>query len=202
MSDESKRVRLPVRRTRVVSAEEVREGAATVHCPIHGGAHLVARCAECPRLVDRSDAVVECVVPAAAAGAVTVSGAVAGAETTCLDSELPAARALEVLGEAGVTTAPVVDDHGVLVGMVTAAELVRAMRRRRGGVVEVEDAMHPQDRVSLPEHASLAEAAAMMDRLDVDRLPVVDAQGRLVGTLCALDLVRWFSRAAGGGAPA
>ncbi len=50
---------------------------------------------------------------------------------------------------------------------------------------------------SLPEHASLAQAAALMALEGVHRIPVVAADGKVVGIVSSLDLMRWMARRGG-----
>lgn len=108
---------------------------------------------------------------------------------TALDTELPVREALAVLEVAKVTTAPVVDDNMVLVGTVSSCELHASAGEAD---VEVEDAMTPA--VAVSSRLSVPDIARVMDEHDLDRVPVVDADGRLVGLVAAIDVVRWFRR--------
>lgn len=109
---------------------------------------------------------------------------------TALDSELPVREALAVLEVAKVTTAPVVDDNLVLVGTVSVCELHASAS---GADVEVEDAM-TRAVVAVSARATVPDIARVMDEHDLDRVPVVDRDGRLVGLVAAIDVVRWFRR--------
>ncbi|MBS1150667.1 MAG: hypothetical protein H6Q89_2365 [Myxococcaceae bacterium] len=82
--------------------------------------------------------------------------------------------------------AAVVDDRGVLLGVVSAATLALAP-----SAVEVEDAMAVASRTLLPTD-SLLDAARQLTRTELDRLPVVTAEGELVGMVSAKDLVAWL----------
>jgi CBS domain-containing protein len=64
---------------------------------------------------------------------------------------------------------------------------------RRFDAVIVEDAMSSPARTILPERP-LAEAAKMMLDEDINRLPVVDPDGLLVGLISRGDLIRAFAR--------
>jgi len=64
---------------------------------------------------------------------------------------------------------------------------------QRFGAVIVEDAMSSPARTILPERP-LAEAAKIMLDEDVNRLPVVDSDGLLVGLISRGDLIRAFAR--------
>jgi CBS domain-containing protein len=99
--------------------------------------------------------------------------------------------AAEALRAHGAAAAPVVDGEGRPIGLVTEADLLRA---RTGA--KVSDAMA---KVALPvvETASLARAAALMAAERVERLPVVSADGVVVGMISAMDVVAWLAGAGG-----
>lgn len=101
---------------------------------------------------------------------------------------------------------PVVDEHAVVVGIITEADfLIRDPGPRPrllsvffddevGAPAEsVGDAMtrHP---VVVYSDANLAEAGRTMANKKVKRLPVVDADGHLVGIVSRSDIVRAFAR--------
>ena len=112
--------------------------------------------------------------------------------------------------------APVVDDGG-LVGVVSEADLVKAYApparrgfpfvapsplmllvlrgapRREAHNTTVGDVM-TRDVVSIGPDASIWEAASLIDRHGVRRLPVVDSEGYVVGVLTRSDLVRCMAR--------
>ena len=109
---------------------------------------------------------------------------------TALDSELSVVEALAVLEAARVSSAPVVDDNLVLVGLVSTCELHAVAGEDD---VEVEDAMTTAV-VAVSSRATVAEIAQVMDEHDLDRVPVVNTDGHLLGLVTAMDLVRWFRR--------
>ena len=117
----------------------------------------------------------------------------------------------------GLTSAPVIDDQGRLIGFVSMSDLVRALfaddveppvgesgrgtlvRPREPGFheiavprVTVADVMTPLA-IAIGEHRSLAEAAAMMARGRVHQLAVVNTERRVVGLLSSLDLAQWLA---------
>lgn len=107
----------------------------------------------------------------------------------CLDSGLEASKGLCMLDAAGVTSAPVVDDNGVLVGVVFLTTLARL---REDKDLEIEDAM-VTDAVTATQSSSVAEVARLMARHGLDRVPVVSADGHLLGVVSAMDVVRWLA---------
>ena len=128
--DEHERtVRLPERRRLTANGQRTHVEEATVHCPLSQSACEVRQCQSCPRfhreLQLGGQDFVECSVPTAAAMPHDLCGEVMSAVATCLDSEMDALHATELLEIAGVTSAPVLDDNSVLVGVVSTASLAR-----------------------------------------------------------------------------
>ena len=134
-------------------------------------------------------------------------------ETVSPDTTIAEFCRLSAVG--GFTGAPVVDETGKLVGIVSRTDVVRAMvlsgtdesspdyddivdllssrfidldePRRPGGLTYVEEIM-VRDVVSTTPDATVAEAARLMCENRVHRLPVL-SEGRLVGILSSLDLM-------------
>jgi CBS domain-containing protein len=121
-------------------------------------------------------------------------------------------RAALELERGGVSGAPVVDD-GVLVGVVTLRDMLRTggateespiattgpwLRHEhqldRSGQV-VADAMS-RTTVTIGAGASVAEAADLMQRAHVNRIPVTDQGKRVVGILTRDDIVAAVARVA------
>ena len=110
-------------------------------------------------------------------------------ELRTLECDLEISKGLEALDSAGVTSAPVVDDNGVLVGVVFLTALARM---REAAELEVEDAM-VTDMVTVPQRATVAEVARLMAKHGLERVPVVTNDGHVVGVVSAMDIVRWLS---------
>ncbi|GAA2895653.1 CBS domain-containing protein [Streptomyces mexicanus] len=108
------------------------------------------------------------------------------------------ARALE---RYRITALPVVDDGGRPVGVVSETDMLRH-EARRGLLVydparadpETAAALMTSPVVTARPGWSLAEAARTMQRHAVGRLPVVGADGRLVGIVTGHDLLRPYLR--------
>jgi CBS domain-containing protein len=111
-----------------------------------------------------------------------------------------------------VSGMPVVDDDGSVLGVVSEGDILAKQRDRANGrgslldhLFEVDGAAQKHDArdagdamtspaVTIRPDRSVAEAAAtMLDRC-VNRLPVVDRNGQLVGIVTRADLVRAFVR--------
>jgi Mg/Co/Ni transporter MgtE len=115
-------------------------------------------------------------------------GQLIGDEVTCLDCDLKAEQGLSLLAAAGLTSAPVVDDNGVLVGVVFLSRLAQL----RDTDAEVEDAMVTRP-VSTSQRATVMEVARLMAKHDLDHVPVVTGDGHLIGEVSAQDVVRWLA---------
>ena len=128
-----------------------------------------------------------------------------------------------ILLERGISGAPVVDDKGRPLGIVSKTDLLRdhysrgdsvevpKMELHRGGVEApldrglhvqpepgptVRDVMTPLA-FALPENASVARASALMAVEAVHRIVVVDEAGKVSGILSSLDVLRWLARTEG-----
>jgi CBS domain-containing protein len=114
----------------------------------------------------------------------------------------PLREAARAMARARVAAVPVLDEAGVLIGMLSERELMRHMlsraylggaRSRTAGRTDrrdtvVRDVMSRQVLCVSPDQP-LAEVASLMSNKDVDRVPVVQ-NGRLVGMLTRSDIVR------------
>ncbi|MGW3445447.1 CBS domain-containing protein [Streptomyces sp. NPDC001076] len=109
-----------------------------------------------------------------------------------------------------VSAAPVLDDHGRVVGVVSEADLLRREEARTGvpvGYGQVRSgsdlaeaasvtaaALMTTPAVTVRPEAPLPEAARTMARHGVKRLPVVDSDGLLQGVVSRADLLKVFLR--------
>jgi CBS domain-containing protein len=90
---------------------------------------------------------------------------------------------------------PVVDEDDKVVGVISETDLIRrqAARSPDGRALTAQELMstpaitvHPEQRI--------ADAARVMERHGVERLPVVDEEDRLIGIATRRDLLRVFAR--------
>jgi CBS domain-containing protein len=114
----------------------------------------------------------------------------------------------ELLGSRGISGAPVVDDSGIVLGVVSEADILAKERRPRPRTrVERLLGREQLDRKAAARTAGEAmtapaitigadrrvdAAAALMLDQSVNRLPVIDREGLLVGIVTRADLVRAF----------
>jgi CBS domain-containing protein len=135
-------------------------------------------------------------------------GTVEGAMTKSVVSvprEMSAGEALAYLIRHGVGGAPVVEETRV-VGVITTSDLAAPhpyaretgpfLRPRNGGSAwQVRDLMTESPVTAAPDEP-LIDAVVRMANARVDRLPVVDADGRPLGIVARDDVVRALARAA------
>jgi CBS domain-containing protein len=97
--------------------------------------------------------------------------------------EIPGNRddVLKILKRTGISGVPVIKD-GRLVGIITRKDLLRKPDETQLGLL-----MTP-DPVTIGPDATIAEAARLMVKYDIRRLPVIE-DGRLVGLLSVSDLI-------------
>lgn len=126
-------------------------------------------------------------------------------------ADLSQEQLVELFLDQGISRAPVVDDDGRPIGMVSKTDLVIAQHERGdtevsqagsagpdrhvhevGGVVR--DIMTPVA-FTLPETTSIGEAARRLLADNVHAVPVMSADGQLVGVLSATDIVAWVAGA-------
>jgi CBS-domain-containing membrane protein len=111
-----------------------------------------------------------------------------------------------------VSGLPVVDSTGKLVGIVSEGDFIRQEANRdRGHGVSLLDALFGEGQlevvgaetvgevmsknvVTITPEATVGEAARVMARRNVKRLPVVDLEGELVGIISRADVVSAFTK--------
>jgi IMP dehydrogenase len=95
----------------------------------------------------------------------------------------------ELCGEYRVSGLPVIDADHVLVGIITNRDL-RFIPRNDFPSLRVRDAMTPMPLVTAPVGVSSEEAAQLLAKHRVEKLPIVDAAGRLQGLITVKDFVK------------
>ena len=90
-----------------------------------------------------------------------------------------------IMDERGVNGFPVVDGDGRLVGMVTSRDIWWV----EDGSARVGDVMTPHERlVTAPRATSLEDARRILYQNRIEKLPLVDGEGRLAGLITAQDI--------------
>jgi IMP dehydrogenase len=83
-----------------------------------------------------------------------------------------------------ISGVPITDDEGVLVGILTNRDL----RFEEGAGRPVSELMTSRDLITAPVGTTLVEAEAILHRHKVEKLPVVDTEGRLMGLITVKDI--------------
>jgi IMP dehydrogenase len=81
---------------------------------------------------------------------------------------------------------PVIDDQGKLIGIVTNRDL----RFEKDNTRKIVDIMTAANLVTVPEGTSLPEAEIILQDHKIEKLPVVDAQNKLVGLITFRDIIK------------
>lgn len=94
-----------------------------------------------------------------------------------------------------ISGAPVVDDAGKLVGMISKTDIAHAAVDPR--VHDLLEAKTAADLMMpiifcLTDDATVAQAAQIMVQEHVHRVPLISADGRVVGIVSSLDLLAWL----------
>jgi IMP dehydrogenase len=105
-------------------------------------------------------------------------------EPVTLPPDAPVAEALELMAHYRISGVPITDAAGVLVGILTNRDL----RFEHDTVQPVSALMTSRNLVTAPVGTTLAEAERILHRNKVEKLPVVDADGRLKGLITVKDI--------------
>ncbi len=137
--------------------------------------------------------------------------AVMASPVVTVDAATPVRALLRLFVAGGIGAAPVVKQGGEPLGVVSKTDVLRALYEDpscAGAAVAAEleqeaplpaedsevragDLMTPAP-LTVPESASVAEAASLMAREHVHRLFVVGPEGTLAGVISAMDVVSWL----------
>jgi len=149
--------------------------------------------------------------------------AVMARDVLCLTLDVSVEDAARLLLERRVGAAPVVDSEGFPVGVLSMSDLLRIrlepaddgpepplVTAVRGVVAELGPGFHCERLAAatvgetmmpiaftLDETAPLSQAAALMTLEHVHQLPVVSSDGKVVGLLSSLDVMRWLAAQSG-----
>jgi IMP dehydrogenase len=92
--------------------------------------------------------------------------------------------ALELMATYKVSGVPITDERGILVGILTNRDL----RFETDVAQPVSGLMTARDLVTAPVGTTLAEAEAILHRNKIEKLPVVDPDGKLCGLITVKDI--------------
>jgi CBS domain-containing protein len=111
-------------------------------------------------------------------------------DVASVHGDTPLTSALAMLRSRNVSAVPVLDRSGIVVGVVSETDVLHAQRQRPPGAGEPTAAeVMTSPAVTVGPEASVVEAARLMDRIGVKRLPVVGDSGRLIGSASRHDVL-------------
>jgi len=125
----------------------------------------------------------------------------------CVRPDLSIDAVTQLFVESGLKAVPVVDDQGVLLGIVSESEVLLDVYAQESGKGKsaLDEATRPRSvsdvmipfAFTLPETAPVTRAAAVMAFEGTYRVTVVSAEGEVVGILSAADILYWLAKADG-----
>src|SRR6266498_4049323 len=107
-------------------------------------------------------------------------------EPVTLPPDALVSDALELMATYHISGVPITDEEGILVGILTNRDL----RFAPDSSQPVSTLMTSRDLVTAPAGTTLAEAEAILHRHKIEKLPVVDAEGRLRGLITVKDITK------------
>lgn len=128
----------------------------------------------------------------------------AAKSVTCVQREISLREVAGIFVRERISGVPVVDDDFRPLGMITKTDLLRLGLDPGDGTHlppafsahgSAGDAMTAAV-AAICEHASVLEAAGLMAERGLHRLAITARDGRIVGLVTALDLLRWLARPA------
>ncbi len=94
--------------------------------------------------------------------------------------------ALQIMSEHNIGGIPVVDNKGVLVGIVTNRDL----RFQKDMTVDVSDIMTSKNLITAKAGITLQEAESILQEFKIEKLPVVNSDQKLVGLITYRDIIK------------
>src|SRR5438128_1837324 len=105
-------------------------------------------------------------------------------EPVTLPAQALVSDALDLMATYHISGVPITDEAGILVGILTNRDL----RFAPDATQPVSALMTSRNLVTAPVGTTLAEAEAILHRHKIEKLPVVDADGRLKGLITVKDI--------------
>ncbi len=105
-------------------------------------------------------------------------------EPVTLPPDVPVSEALELMSTYHISGVPITSDDGTLVGILTNRDL----RFAPDVTKPVSALMTARDLVTAPVGTTLREAEEILHRHKIEKLPVVDADGKLCGLITVKDI--------------
>jgi CBS domain-containing protein len=120
-------------------------------------------------------------------------------DVICVTPEATRGELLKVLLSKGISGVPVIDEDGRPLGVASKTDVLRGLGAEDANA-RAADIMTPVT-LAMPEHASIARAAALMAYERVHRVIVIGPAGNVVGLVSTIDVLRWLAREDGYAVP-
>jgi IMP dehydrogenase len=92
----------------------------------------------------------------------------------------------KIMREYKIGGIPVVHSNGKLAGIITNRDL----RFQKDMTIPIEDIMTKENLITAPEGITLAKAEGILQKYKIEKLPIVNKQGRLVGLITYKDILK------------
>jgi CBS domain-containing protein len=185
---------LPVRSRTLLHPDGAERVEHSVRCPDRRATVPLGTCERCPASTGVFEAprsggfVVDCdFEPPPPSNAELLDrpiGEIASTDVVCALPETTVGQAEHTLRERAIGCLPVVDEHRNVRGLVSPSDLLAAAPEARV------DSVMTKHVVSFTEEVPLARAAATLAFEGIHHAPLLDEQGRLIGVLSSLDILR------------
>ena len=135
-------------------------------------------------------------------------------DVACVRPDTPLDEVAELMGRRGISGLPVADDQGRIVGVISEKDFLSRMGKAgpKNFMTIVADCLRTKGCIDLPagakdaadimsspavtvrEDAPYSEVAGLMAERNINRVPVTDATGLMIGIITRNDLIRASSR--------
>ncbi|MBK6462516.1 MAG: CBS domain-containing protein [Myxococcales bacterium] len=213
---------LPIRSCTVLEGDGAVETRSFVFCPLRERAETTSHCERCPSLVTLEPARVSCELPpvdgrhvdAAELAARLCVGEVMRRDVVAVTADVDLVTVSQRLVDGAAGCVVVVDAKRAVLGLISKTDALRERAERgdagQAAPRELGRGFHVADvgqstagdvmvraPLCLPEDARLSHAIGLMATDRLAHLPVVDADGVLVGVLDSDDVLAWFAKKIG-----
>lgn len=108
-------------------------------------------------------------------------------EPVTLSENATVGDAFKIMKDFSIGGIPILNEQGVLVGIITNRDL----RFQKDGALPIREAMTHDHLISAPEGTTLLQAESILQEYKIEKLPVVDKEGRLVGLITFKDIQKF-----------
>jgi len=107
-------------------------------------------------------------------------------EPVTLTKDATVLDAKKCMAEFGIGGIPIIDEKGILVGIVTNRDL----RFERDDTHKISEVMTSKNLITTHEGTSLKEAEVILQKHKIEKLPVVNAENKLIGLITYRDIIK------------